>query len=255
MDKNFIRFSLQRMQGGIGETFPYECIMEASEKEISSFITECDSWQQEQADLICLKTDLTKLKGKKVLFIGDSLTADRLGYRGIVTKAAQIKACNAAISGATSTDMLRYLKDFIQSFQPDIISVMIGTNDSLIITDEKNLVSQEEYEKNLENILCISKKSGAKVIISTIPPTDEKRFKSQNKSNTNKNISEYCDIIRSQAIVQNVVLNDFAESVKDEPIEKIIESDGVHLTPYGQFCFAKKWCMVVLNNSLPEVID
>jgi len=248
MDKFFIRFCLQRMQGAIGEVFPYECIMDASAEDILSFMQECKEWQHKRADEISSTMNLSALIDKKVLFVGDSLTADRLGYRGIVTKAAKLNPYNAAISGAISTDMLRYLKDRIQEFNPDIISVMIGTNDSLIIADEKNLVSKNEYEKNIEKIICIGKDSGAMVMISTIPPTDELKFKSPNKANNNANITEYCDIIRKQAIKQNAILNDFADEVKNESIEKIIENDGIHLTPYGQTALAKRWLKTLLRS-------
>ena len=247
MDKFFIRFSLQRMQGGLGEAFPYECIMDATHEKITAFINECEHRQQEEADKLRSKTDISKIKGKKVLFVGDSITADRLGYRGIVTKAAGFNSFNAAISGAVSTDMFRFIKDNIQNFNPDIISVMIGTNDSLIIADEKNLVSKEEYEKNIEQILSISKKSGAKVLISTLPPTDEKRFNSPNKANNNANIGDYCEIIRKIAKKHDVILNDFFEKSQSEKLEKIIEDDGIHLTPYGQSFFAECWLDAIIN--------
>ena len=247
MDKFFIRFCLQRMEGLLDENFPYECIMDTTAEEVSSFIHECEKWQQKQADNISSSIDLTALYGRKVLFVGDSLTADRLGYRGIVTKAAQIDGYNAAISGAISADMLRYLKDHIQAFNPDIISVMIGTNDSLIIADEKNLVGKEEYGSNIEKIISVGKASGAQVIISTIPPIDEKRFNSPNKANNNLNIDAYCNIIREKA-KNGAILNDFAESAKDNSLEQIIENDGVHLTPYGQAFLAKCWLETVLGN-------
>ena len=248
MDKFFIRFCLQRMEGALEENFPYECIMDASKKEILSFLDECDSWQQKQADRISLTMNLAELNGKKVLFVGDSLTADRLGYRGIVTKAAKLTGYNAAISGAISTDMFRYLKDHIQKFNPDIVSIMIGTNDSLIIADEKNLVSKEEYDCNLEKIIDISKESGAKIIISTIPPTDEERFKSPNKSNNNHNIGIYCDIIRNKAKKYGIILNDFAEFVKVLSLEQIIEDDGIHLTKQGQVYLAESWLNALVVN-------
>lgn len=249
MDKFFIRFNLQRMEGALNENFPFECIMDdATTEEITAFIDECEEWQQKQADNISSEIDLSKLHGKRVLFVGDSLTADRLSYRGIVCKAAKINGYNAAISGAISADMYRYLQDHIQAFNPDIISVMIGTNDSLIITDEKNLVSKNEFENNIEKILRIGKASGAAVIISTIPPTDEKGFELLNTSNNNTNIADYCDIIRKEALKEKVILNDFSKRMENIPLEKIIENDGVHLTRYGQACLAECLINTLIDN-------
>lgn len=255
MDKFFVRFALQRSLGTFGETFPYESIMKAEDGEIEAFIEECDAWQKKQAEEISTLMDLKSLNGKRVLFVGDSITADRLGYRGIVTKAAGFESLNAAISGAVSSDMLRCIKDNAVSFKPEIVSVMLGTNDSLIIADEKNLVSLEEYENNLDVIIRICKESGASVIISTPPPTDEKRFAITYKSNNNYNIRRYCDVIRKLAKKHSVLLNDFSEIIKNEPLEEILEPDGIHLTSYGHRKFAEKWIETALTGDNNEILQ
>ncbi len=236
------------MEGTVSENFPYETIMDgATAEEVAEFINWCDNWQKEQADILSAKFDTSKLHGKKILFVGDSITADRLGYRGIVTKAACMEARNAAISGAISTDMFRYLPDKLQNFKPDIVSVMIGTNDSLIIAGERNLVRKEEYRDNIANILKLSKQSGATVIISTIPPTDEKRFPAGNSSNNNANIDEYCEIVREEAQKYGVILNDFSKAAKSKDLEQLLIYDGIHLDKSGQAFFAECWLKTVLE--------
>ncbi len=241
MDKFFIRFCLQRSQGTFGNEFPYEHFMNAEKEEIDAFLSECEDWTGEQADKLCSELDLTKLRSKKVMFLGDSLTADRLSYRAIVTKAGELTPCNAAISGAVSTDMLRCLRDNLLGFKPDIISIMIGTNDSLFVADGINLVSPDEYRRNLDALISIGKDTGAEVVVSTLPPVVEERIKMATKTNNNRNVEAYCEIIREVAAKHNAILNDFFKEAKKLPAEKIIETDGVHLTPYGHSKFAYFW--------------
>ena len=90
MDKFFIRFRLQSSFGTFGEEFPYESIMETTPQEVAAFIREGEESQQEQAKNLNAAMDMQILHNKKVMFIGDSITADRLSYRGIVTKAAKL---------------------------------------------------------------------------------------------------------------------------------------------------------------------
>lgn len=244
----YIRFSLQRMEGTVSEDFPYETIMEGTTaEEVAEYINWCDSWQKEQADILSEKFDTSKLHGKKIVFVGDSITADRLGYRGIVTKAADMVSSNLAISGAISTDMFRYLPDRLQYFKPEIVSVMIGTNDSLIVAGERNLVRKEEYRDNIAEIIKLSKQSGATVIISTIPPTDESRFPAGNSSNNNANIEEYCEIVREEAEKYGAILNDFSKEAKSKDLGQLMLYDGIHLDKSGQVFFAECWLKTVLE--------
>ena len=246
MDKFFIRFIMQRSLGAFDDNnFNYEYFMDGSQEEIDEFIKECDEWQKTQADILAKKFDLHKLHNKKILYVGDSITADRLGYRGITTFAAKFNAYNAAISGAHSTDMLRYLYDHIKISKPDIISVMIGTNDALIIANGKNVVSPEEYRHNLSEIIRISKETGAVVIVSTLPPANEKLFAENFDTNssklTNDSIDRLSAIIRDEAKNKNVILNDVAKILKHYDVNKIIEKDSIHLTKLGQSIFAENW--------------
>ena len=108
MDKFFIRFIMQRSIGSFEDNnFRYDYFMEGKKEEIDSFIKECEDWQKSRAEVLAGKYDLKALHGKRILYVGDSITADRLGYRGITTYAAKLNAYNAAISAAQSTDMLR----------------------------------------------------------------------------------------------------------------------------------------------------
>lgn len=251
MDEFFLRFILQKMIGVFDDdAFKYECVMEASKDEIESFISECKMWQIEQAEKLKEKFDLTSLNNKKILYIGDSITVDRFGYRGITTFAAGLDSYNGAVSGATSVDMLRFLSDNIRKSNPEIISVMVGTNDSLTICDKKNLVSVPEYRNNISEILRISKQHTDKIIISTLPPVNEKAYACTHDTQISKmtlsSVEALCDAVREEANIHNVYINDAYKALKDKDFDKIVEMDGVHLTKDGQVLFAEQWIKSVL---------
>ncbi len=252
MNEFFLRFILQRMIGVFDDDlFKYEYVMDASKEEIDGFIMQCRNWQMEQAEMLKREMDLTVLHNKKVLYVGDSITADRYGYRGITTFAAEFDSYNAAVSGATSLDMLRFLKDNIANSSPEIISIMIGTNDSLIIANGKNLVSPDEYRKNISEMLCISKQVTDKVIISTLPPANEEAFCKTHDTNfsnlTNKSIDVLSEIVREEAAKHNVLLNDVANVLRKCDFNEIVEEDGIHLTKTGQRIYAAQWLKSALK--------
>lgn len=138
----FLRFSLQRSCAMLKENeFDFKEFLPKSDKEISDFISYCESEQEEAAQIlrIAFGEQTEVFKDKKILFIGDSITQDRRGYRGIITKFLGIQSKSVAFSGATSTDMLRESYNVINSEKPDIVSLMVGTNDVFFMDKEKTI--------------------------------------------------------------------------------------------------------------------
>ena len=245
----FLRYSLQRMCGTFGENeFDSKELLCVGQDYIDEFIAECDRYCETETAKLADKYDTSYLSGKRVLFIGDSLTQDRVGYRPIVTKTADITAKSVAISGATSTDMLRLAYEAIRGFKPDIVSLMIGTNDAYIYGGQikKSLVSTEEYRQNIAGIISDAKASGAAVIVSAIPPMDERKYSDMHnvavKSNSNANIAGYNNIVRIEAA--DVMLVDLENAVKSASGE-MIEPDGIHLNRAGQLVLADLWIKTI----------
>lgn len=249
MDLNFfLRFSLQRMTASMAEN-QFDCgeLMGLTDDNRNSLIQEYVDYSSKKGALLREKHlgGIEKLYGKKTLFIGDSLTQDRLGYRGIVTEGAKLESRSIAVSGATSADMFRSSYEAINGFKPDIISVMIGTNDAYCYgeTNREPLVSKAEYRKNLRNILQDAKNSGAVVIVSTIPPMDESKYYSTHtakiKSNNNENIIEYNAIVIEEAKNLSIGLIDLYRAVTRQ--KEMFEPDGIHLSLEGQLLLADMW--------------
>ncbi len=119
----------------------------------------------------------------KVLFQGDSITdggRDRSnphsigwGYALFATRylrerhpEIEFEFFNLGISGNKSEDLVaRWTADCIEH-QPDIVSVMIGVNDTWHHAADKSWISNEQFEANYRNILERTKNElGAKIIV------------------------------------------------------------------------------------------
>ena len=250
--KFFVRFNLHNSICSYPISFDIlKPLVDISEEELKDWLKEIDHIQNNRA--MRLKTSysqqIEKLNGKKVLFLGDSITSDNLGYRETVIRAAGLKGINGSISGGTSSMILHSAKMLIESEKPDIVSLMIGTNDSISTEREDlNMVSIAEYERNVREIVRWAKRCRTNVLLFEIPPiieaTFSESFAHQSKIQTNKNIQKY-----------NKVLKFIAEDNKIELLSnrwlmenrEFYEPDGIHLSLNGQEMFAKKWLNAAIS--------
>jgi len=241
----FLRFSLQQMGGCMSQdVYEVKQAIDATEDEMDCILCKFKQSVQKRSDALKLKYhDVGNLKGKKVLFVGDSITADKMGYRNVVCEVASLDGMCLAYSGATSTDMYRFVNERICTFNPDIVSVMIGTNDAFFHSgvQKENLVSKCEYERNIRGILETATKHNKQVIISTIPQCVESALCDEFKYNTDQNISAYNQIVRKVASDFDVMLVDFEAKLKTMPKDGLYEPDGVHLSPDGHDVLASLW--------------
>lgn len=118
-------------------------------------------------------------KNMKILFQGDSITdagraKDGIGS-GYVKYAielikekypnADIEFVNKGISGNKVSDLLARLdKDFL-SINADMVSIMIGINDTWHHMEDKNFVPDEQFEADYRTILTALKEQGAKIMM------------------------------------------------------------------------------------------
>ena len=122
------------------------------------------------------------------LFMGDSITHAAKwtnGYDGI----AQIFekylkedlgrsddiVVNTGVSSATTTETLAYIDQRLMKYHPDIVSVMLGTND----TQSQYNTSADQYEDNLIRIVSKIRESNEKalIIFRTPTPSSSSRYK------------------------------------------------------------------------------
>ena len=87
---------------------------------------------------------------------------------------------NTAVSSADTNDTIAELEARLTRYQPDVVSIMIGTNDSATHIN----VGEVKYKENLRTIIAAIEAKGAKVILRTPVPT---------KDGSRTNIGDYAD--------------------------------------------------------------
>ena len=244
----FIRFNLHNSVCNYPASFDVlRPLVDISDSELQAFLDKIEDIHTQRAEMLSQShaKEITALCGKKVLFLGDSLTSDNFGYRRTVTKAAKLEALDGAVSGGTSSTILHSSKMQLNSFKPDIVSIMIGANDSVSVDrEELHQVGIEEYSRNVRAMVEWSLNAGASVLLFEISPVHEERFTksftSQYKLQSNDNIKMYNCVLKNIANEYRIPL--FSHTwIAKEDVNSLYEPDGIHLSLRGHELFAKNW--------------
>ena len=122
-----------------------------------------------------------------ILVLGDSLSAEYGLPRGsgwvklldqeLQKQGSNWSVFNASISGETSSGGLTRLPTLLESKKPEIVFLELGANDAL------RGLTIEQTKDNLQKIIRLSKKSGAKVLLfgMQIPPNYGQQYTKQFK--------------------------------------------------------------------------
>ena len=100
--------------------------------------------------------------------IGHSYAFIVSGMLGAEYPDAGLKFVNRGISGDTTRGLLRRWREDALDIEPDVLSLLIGTNDCFL--EGENHVEPEEYEKNLENILSQSFETNGELKVFLMEP-------------------------------------------------------------------------------------
>ncbi len=185
----------------------------------------------------------------KILFQGDSITdmgrkyedAHDLGF-GYPKYAAELIAkrhpetdfefLDLGISGNKVSDLIaRLQKDFIDT-EADIVSVLIGVNDTWHRANDRNWLDNKTFEAQLREVYgAIKEKMGAKLIVLEqflIPSEDKDWF----REDLDPKIQVVRALAREYADVFIPVDGLLAAAyIGNDPLR--FAEDGVHPTPYG----------------------
>lgn len=184
----------------------------------------------------------------------------------VMVSGIQIQIINAGIAGNTSRDLLQRIKSDVISHNPDVVLMMIGTND---MVNSNKLTSVKEYEKNLNHIISRLKKREIEVVLISPIPVDTTYLFGRHDRDTytqppNVRIETAGRVMKQIAIDRDVFFLDmnreFSERGipthnKDEFIrnEKNSEAtDGVHPTPEGYQLLAGLIYKFMITNNLIE---
>lgn len=97
----------------------------------------------------------------KYVALGDSITAYRFHVKTYFERIAErigavaaVQCINNGVGGWNSQHLLEHLEEKCLQYDPDIVSIMIGTNDHAIYKGQSEpAISIENYEKNLREIV------------------------------------------------------------------------------------------------------
>lgn len=175
----------------------------------------------------------------KILIYGDSLSAaygipQQLGWAALLKQKLdqenlRFDIINASISGETTSGGLSRLASTLEQTKPQTIIIELGANDGLRGLPVKNM------HDNLDAMIQLSKKSGAKVLLvgMRIPPNYGPKY-TEDFSQT------YIKLAKQHKIR---VVPFMLENVAAKP--DLIQQDGLHPNTLGQ--------PIILNNIWPEL--
>lgn len=209
-----------------------------------------DSKQQVIANLIAQKGD----DSLTWLFMGDSIThgaAHTYGYDSVsqtfdkyldLIGRPQDVVINTAVSSATTKSTLSGIQYRLKQYKPDVVSIMLGTNDSV----PGQSISVDTYKTNLESIINTIKEINPNAIIILRSPTGNKA--------SGRPVAGYCEKMKEAAAAQNLIyIDQYTEMQKafdtytwasaTNPI--LASGDKLHPGAITQLAMAKKFIKAV----------
>jgi len=168
--------------------------------------------------------------------MGDSISAEyglprgsgwvQLMEQALVKEGSSWKVLNASISGETTAGGISRLPTLLQQKRPGLVMIELGANDAL------RGLPLSETEKNLRNMIVISKKSGAKVLLigMQIPPNYGREYTEQFKK-------IYPRIAKTEGVVLTPLL---LAGVAEKP--ELFQEDRIHPNAAAQsILFKNVW--------------
>jgi acyl-CoA thioesterase I len=178
----------------------------------------------------------------RIVAVGDSITADRLGWFEMLTVAVPLAGRaggslrNLGLSGNTTADVLERF-DLIEAARPTRVLLMLGTNDARRHgrSSGHRMVTAPETERNLRALVdLITHDLGARVTLITPPMIDggavEAFFEGLPLSWDVPAVADVADTVRK--VDADCV--DLYTAMASSGLPGLLETDGVHPTVAGQ---------------------
>lgn len=244
---NNIKFNMQKLILDVPENDArwLSRIFNEKEDDVQNLIIEFEKHLYNESKFAKENFDIPKCsKERTVAFIGDSITSDRASYMNIMKKiygqAAKIKLIDASVSGDKTDDAVMKLYFRVLNYKPDIVHILLGTNDLRRNKDifSKSCINLKEVENNIRYLIRTLKENRIEVVISTISPVDNemlcKRFPDDNWYYVQKDIDDLNEMICAVVKETDAKLNDMRNVYDKYDKTKILLSDGLHLNQMGQ---------------------
>nr|WP_221379091.1 GDSL-type esterase/lipase family protein [Actinoplanes polyasparticus] len=177
-----------------------------------------------------------------IVAVGDSITADRLGWFDLLGHSLALAGTPAAtlvnlgVSGNTTADVLERF-DLLAAAGPTHVLLMLGTNDARAHGRDSGyrMSTVDETERNLRALIdLVTRELGAAVTVMTPPAVDQHRidefFRDSPVRWQAAAVAEVADVVRK--VDPRAV--DLHAAITDPGHSDLLESDGVHLSRAGQ---------------------
>lgn len=196
----------------------------------------------------------------RVLFQGDSITdagRDRdddsslgNGYVGLVAEKLTAadpgrRVLNRGVSGDRVADLrARWQRDTLD-LAPDLLSVMVGINDTWRRYDAGDVTTVEDYAQDYRVILGQARDAGARLVLVEpfLVPVDDAQWAWREdldpRIHAVRRLAEEFD---AALLAADGLLN---QAAREAGSAEAVARDGVHLTPAGHACLAAAWLELV----------
>ena len=201
-------------------------------------------------------------KNKKIIAcVGDSLTHGNIGQSWVESLREELPSdifLNEGINGNTTWQVIQRL-DPILACKPDIVILMIGSNDAMGSFDvnsglryqrNNNLPEAPSFEKYKEQLQELLERLSdiPKIAICTIPPLGENK-----DSLANKHVDKFNDFIRSTSRNSNIDLLPISESIwldiasRNYPLKSDYKANEIKIIRrifggiFHHYIFKKSW--------------
>jgi lysophospholipase L1-like esterase len=179
----------------------------------------------------------------RVVAVGDSVTADRLGWFELLAAslrrlgAPTATMINLGVSGNTTADVLERF-DLLEAAKPSRVLLMLGTNDARAHgrSGSHRMVTADQTQRNLRALAdLVTEDLNAHITLITPPAVDQERvdafFSDAPLRWHASDVAEVADAVRKAA--PGVI--DLHQAMTARPrASDLLEPDGVHPTPAGQ---------------------
>ena len=192
-----------------------------------------------------------KIKPKKIIFFGDSITQAGVqpgGYVDLIKKAldpAKYEIIGAGVGGNKVYDLFFRMEDDVLTKKPDLVVIYIGVNDVWHKASSRTGTDYDKFGKFYQGLITKIQNNGAKVVLCTPAVIGEKK---DGANEMDADLDKYSEAIRELATKNKLPLLDLRTIFKeydaannpDNKEKGILTSDGVHLNPLGNQTLADK---------------
>ena len=185
-----------------------------------------------------------KLKPKKVIFFGDSITQQGVGKNGYISQLKkaldtnQYELIGAGIGGNKVYDLYLRVEEDVIAKKPDLVFIYVGIND---VWHKSLLKTGTDYDKYLKFYQALINKiqaNGSKVVLCTPTVIGEKK---NDANEVDADLNKYAAGVRELALKNKLPLCDLRKAFADyeitnntDDVEKgILTPDRVHLNSVG----------------------